>query len=119
MAPRVRKGILPRKPWRQGAHRVIPDTTGAWQTIRQGSGRSGKPPSPPHPGERERVRVRGVLKNHYAHSENRAGARHDLVEHLKAVAWLAAKFADMLEAVRNRHNAKQDFMERQERLGGS
>jgi hypothetical protein len=44
-------------------------------------GRGLPPRNSPRP-PRERARVRGMLKNHYAHSENGEGTRHDLVEHL-------------------------------------
>ena len=34
----------------------------------------------------------------FAHSENSAGIKHDLVEHLKSVAQLAGKFAEKFGA---------------------
>ena len=38
------------------------------------------------------------MRKYFAHSENSAGIKHDLVEHLKSVAQLAAKFAGKFSA---------------------
>lgn len=38
------------------------------------------------------------MSSYFAHSENSAGIKHDLVEHLKSVAQLAGKFAEKFGA---------------------
>lgn len=38
------------------------------------------------------------MASYFAHSENSAGIKHDLVEHLKSVAQMAAEFSEKFGA---------------------